>query len=178
MDRINRAAKWVFGFGAGLSMALVFLIIFVNSLRRYTVGRSVAWGEELPIYLTIYGVMFGLALAYLNDQHIRFTVITDMLPERVRNALFGLADVVTIAAGAALAYAGHVFATRRGNVDSSGLKATADGLAASTGLDWLVWLGKVGPWQYAVAFGGAILAVAAALRLVQRLSSLSSRKEI
>lgn len=171
MDRLTRAARWVFGFGAGLSMALVFLIIFVNSLRRYTVGRSVAWGEELPIYLTIYGVMFGLALAYLNDQHIRFTVVTDTLPGRLRHILFAVADVVTIAAGITLAYAGHVFAMRRGDVDSSGLKSTADWLAGATGIDWLVWIGKVGPWQYAIAFGGGILAIAAALKLVERLTN-------
>ncbi len=170
MTALTRAARWLFGFGAGLSMALVFLIIFVNSLRRYTMGRSVPWGEELPIYLTIYGVMFGLALAYLNDQHIRFTVLTDTLPGRVRHVLFMIADVVTVASGIALAYAGHVFALRRGSVDSSGLKSTADWLATSTGIDWLVWLGKVGPYQYAIAFGGGLLAVAGALKLVERLT--------
>ncbi|ANT62617.1 C4-dicarboxylate ABC transporter substrate-binding protein [Salipiger sp. CCB-MM3] len=170
MDRLTRAARWVFAFGAGLSMALVFLIIFVNSIRRYAVGRSVPWGEELPIYLTIYGVMFGLALAYLSDSHIRFTVISDMLPKRVRHWVFTAADVMGIAAGIGLAYAGHVFALRRGGVDSSGLKATADALAQSTGIDALVWLGKVGPYQYAVAFGGAILAIAATLKLIQRLT--------
>ncbi|NDV99897.1 TRAP transporter small permease [Salipiger sp. PrR002] len=170
MDRLTRAARWVFAFGAGLSMALVFLIIFVNSIRRYAVGRSVPWGEELPIYLTIYGVMFGLALAYLSDSHIRFTVVSDMMPKRVRHWVFAAADVMGIAAGIGLAYAGHVFALRRGSVDSSGLKATADALAQSTGIEALVWLGKVGPYQYAVAFGGAILAIAATLKLIQRLT--------
>ncbi|WP_226624982.1 TRAP transporter small permease [Alloyangia pacifica] len=170
MDRLIRAARWVFAFGAGLSMALVFIIIFVNSLRRYAVGRSVPWGEELPIYLTIYGVMFGLALAYLGDNHIRFTVVSDMLPKRVRHWFFVAADAVGVATGIALAYAGHVFAVRRGDVASSGLKSTADALAQSTGIEALTWLGKVGPYQYAIAFGGALLALAAALKLAQRLS--------
>ena len=170
MTALTRAAKRLFGFGAGLSMALVFLIIFANSLRRYTMGRSVPWGEELPIYLTIYGVMFGLAAAYLADQHIRFTVVTDTLPRRVRHVLFMIADVVTIISGLTLAYAGHVFALRRGNVDSSGLKSTADWLASATGVEWLIWIGKVGPYQYAIAFGGALLAVAGVLKLAERLT--------
>ncbi|MGR3379161.1 TRAP transporter small permease [Salipiger abyssi] len=171
MDRLIKLARWVCGFGAGASMALVFVVIFFNSLRRYTVGRSVTWGEELPIYLTIYGVMFGLALAYLTDSHIRFTVLIDTLSARVRRVLFLFSDVVTVITGAALAYAGHVFAMRRGDVTASGLKSTADELASSTGIEALVWLGRVGPYQYAIAFGGALLAVAAALKLAERLTT-------
>lgn len=171
MVRVNGFARRVFGFGAGLSMALVFVVIFFNSLRRYTMGRSVPWGEELPIYLTIYGVMFGLALGYLSDSHIRFTLVLDLLNDRVRRGLLIVSDVVSIAAGGLLAYAGHVFAVRRGGVTASGLKSTADALAGSTGIEALAWLGKVGPYQYAIAFGGALLALSAALKLAERLTT-------
>ena len=152
-------------------MALVFGIIFINSLRRYTLGKSIAWGEELPIYLTIYGVMFGISYAYMSDSHIRFSVITDLLPEKLRNWLWVVNDVVTIFAGLALAVAGHAFALRRGNLDSSGLKGTGDWLAETTGLQFLEWIGKVGTWQYAIAIGGVILAIAAGLRLFERLGA-------
>ena len=80
MRAISRLTQRIWAFGAGLSIALVFAIIFVNSLRRYTTGHSLAWGEEMPIYLTIYGVMFGIGLAYLQDRHIRFTIITTCCP--------------------------------------------------------------------------------------------------
>ena len=170
MQAITGAYRRVLAFACGLSMALVFAIIFVNALRRYTIGKSFPWGEELPIYLTIYGVMFGMAYAYLTDRHIRFTVLTDLLSPRMRARLFVLSDAVTVAAGLALAAAGHAFALRRGSIDSSGLKSTAGWLADATGLSLLEWLGKVGTWQYAVAIGGAALALAAALRAVERLS--------
>ncbi|PLX38250.1 MAG: C4-dicarboxylate ABC transporter substrate-binding protein [Hyphomicrobiales bacterium] len=171
MRAITLAARRVFAFGAGLSMALVFAIIFVNSVRRYTVGQSVAWGEELPIYLTIYGVMFGVALAYLQDRHIRFTLFIDFLTPRTRNRLFALVDLVTLAAGVTLAYAGHAFAMRRGNLDASGLKSAASWLVDTTGIPMLSWIGKVGTWQYAVAIGGVMLAIAALLKLLERLQS-------
>ncbi|NDR55488.1 TRAP transporter small permease [Aliiruegeria sabulilitoris] len=172
MQTITRYVRKLLAFGAGCSMALVFGIIFINSLRRYTLGKSIAWGEELPIYLTIYGVMFGIAYAYMTDSHIRFAVITDLLPEKVRGWLWVVNDVVTVIAGVALAWAGHAFALRRGNLDSSGLKSAGDRLAETTGLQFLEWIGKVGTWQYAIAIGGAILAVAALLRLVERLTSV------
>ena len=172
MKKINSYARLLFASGAGLSMALVFGIIFVNSMRRYAIGKSIAWGEELPIYLTIYGVMFGVAYAYMSDNHIRFTVVTDMLSARLRGWLFAVADVITVISGAALAYAGHAFAMRRGHLDSSGLKSTGDWLAQVTGLPALEWVGKVGTWQYAIAIGGAMLCIAGLLRLLQRLEEL------
>ncbi len=174
MNSLNRAAQRVLAFGAGLSMALVFVIIFLNALRRYTMGRSVPWGEELPIYLTIYGVMFGIALAYMQDRHIRFTVLTDMIANHTRERLFVAVDVITIISGIALSMAGHAFAMRRGHIDASGLKSAARWLADTTGIDTLLWVGKVGTWQYAIAIGGALLAIAALLRLIERLSSMRS----
>lgn len=171
MEPITRHVRKILAFGAGSSMALVFGIIFVNSLRRYTLGKSIAWGEELPIYLTIYGVMFGIAYAYMSDSHIRFSVLTDLVPERIRNGLWVVNDVITILAGLALAAAGHAFALRRGNLDSSGLKSTGDWLAETTGFQALEWIGKVGTWQYAIAIGGIILAIAAFLRLIERLTA-------
>ncbi|POF29693.1 TRAP transporter small permease [Roseibium marinum] len=155
-------------------MALVFAIIFVNSLRRYTVGQSVSWGEELPIYLTIYGVMFGLALAYMQDRHIRFTVITDFLPDAARQKLFAAVDLASCVTGIALAYSGHAFTVRRGHLDASGLKSTGNWLAETTGIEGLVWIAKVGTWQYAIAIGGAMLAVAAFLKFIERISSFKA----
>ncbi len=172
MEQINNHVRRFFAFGAGSSMALVFGIIFFNALRRYSIGKSVPWGEELPIYLTIYGIMFGIAYAYMTDSHMRFSVVIDLLPEKVRQRLFTIADVITICSGGALAFAGHAFAQRRGNLDSSGLKSTGDWLAETTGMQALEGIGKVGTWQYAIAFGGLALALAALLRLIERIKTM------
>ena len=170
MSSFSAVLRRICAFGAGLSMALVFGVILFNSLRRYLVGRSVPWGEELPIYLTIYGVMFGLALAYLTDSHIRFAVVVDLLNEKVRAGLALVSDGVTIVTGIALTWAGVVFGLRRADRDASGLTQAADALADATGITALEWLGRMGPWQFAIAFGGALLTLAAIARLIDRLS--------
>lgn len=172
MEQFNNRVRKVFAFGAGSSMALVFGIIFVNALRRYTIGKSLPWGEELPIYITIYGIMFGIAYAYMTDNHMRFSVVVDLIPKPLRQKFFAVSDVITMLAGGALAVAGHAFAQRRGNLDSSGLKSTADWLAESSGMPALESIGKLGTWQYAIAFGGAILAFAALLRLIERIKTM------
>ncbi|MDX1742303.1 MAG: TRAP transporter small permease subunit [Ruegeria sp.] len=172
MGRFNAILRRIFAIGAGLSMSLVFAIIFVNSVRRYTVGRSVEWGEELPIYLTIYGVMFGAALAYSQDRHIRFTILTDFLSDHRRRQLFTVVDAVMVIVGLTLAYSGHVFALRRGSVDSSGMVNVARSFAESTGLETLIWIGHVGTYQYAMAIGGLMLAIAAGAKFFERLGTL------
>lgn len=150
---------------AGLCMMAMFGIICVNSLRRYTTGESLRWGEELPIYLTVYGVMFGVALACLQDRHMRFSVLIDLLSETARARLRLVTDAATITVGAALTWSGWVFFNRRPQIEASGLISTAKALADGTGLAWLEWLGRVGTWQAAIAVGGAALTLAAALRL-------------
>ncbi|QFS81237.1 2,3-diketo-L-gulonate TRAP transporter small permease protein YiaM [Roseivivax sp. THAF40] len=154
---------------AGLCMAALFGIVCVNSLRRYTTGESLRWGEELPIYLTIYGVMFGVALACLQDRHIRFSVLADLLSETARAQLRLLTDAATVAIGGALTWSGWVFATRRPQIEASGLISTAKAMAETTGIAWLEWLGRVGTWQSAIAVGGAALTLAAALQLAAKL---------
>ncbi|KUP92640.1 TRAP transporter small permease [Tritonibacter horizontis] len=174
MHSLNRLVERILAGLSGLSIALVFSIIFVNALRRYTLGKSLPWGEELPIYLTIYGVMFGVALAYMQDRHIRFTVLTEFLSERVRARLWLLVDGITALSGLGLMFAGHAFAVRRGNLDSSGLKSAAGWLSDTTGFETLLWIGKTGTWQYAMPIGGALLCLAATLKFAERLSALRS----
>ncbi|NKX45960.1 TRAP transporter small permease [Roseicyclus persicicus] len=169
MARIDRIAQAVLAAAAATMMALVFLIIFVNSVRRYTTGESIPWGEEAPVYLAIYGVMFGTGLAYLQDRHIRFTVLTDLVTERLRGRLFAAMDLATAATGAMLLWSGIAFAARRPDRTASGLIGSARDLAEATGLPALEWLGRMGTWQAAIAVGGAILVVAALIRFALRL---------
>ncbi len=172
MALVSTAMRRFCAFGAGLCMALVFLVIFGNASRRYLFGEAVAWGEELSIYLTIYGVMFGFALAYLTDANIRFSVLTDALSQRTRRLLFAGVDAVTVATGVALAWSGILFGVRRADRDASGLSSLADSWAQATGLPILEWLGRMGPWQFAIAFGGVLLTISAAIRFCERLADI------
>jgi TRAP-type C4-dicarboxylate transport system permease small subunit len=169
MARIDRIVQTILAAAAGTMMALVFLIIFVNSVRRYTTGASIPWGEEAPIYLAIYGVMFGMGLAYLQDRHIRFTVLTDLVSQTLRRRLFAAMDLVTAATGAVLLWSGLAFAARRPDRTASGLIGSARDLAEATGIPALEWLGRMGTWQASIAVGGAILLIVALIRFALRL---------
>lgn len=170
MDWFSRSLRKFCATGAGLSMALVFAILFFNALARYTIGKSVPWGEELPIYLTIYGVMFGIGYAYALDTHIRFTLFADMMPKKIAHFFALIGDFACAFTGLALAVSGIQFAMRRGDLASSGLKSTADWLAQITNIELLKWLGKVGTWQFAVTLGGVLLFFVASTKFFQRVT--------
>ncbi|WP_172332273.1 TRAP transporter small permease [Mangrovicoccus sp. HB161399] len=172
MATLSYIVRRILAIGCGLIMAAVTGIILVNALRRYTLGLSLTWGEELPVYLSIYGVMFGVALSYMQDRHMRFTIVTDFLKPAVREVLFLAMDVVTIICGVLLSWSGYLFATRRGTIEASGLIASANDLVQTTGIDWLVWIGRMGTWQFAMCIGGGLLAIAASIRFLERLEDL------
>ena len=160
-------------FGAGLSMAAMFAIIFVNSVRRYTTGKSFVWGEELPVYLAVYGFMFGLGYAYLQGRHIRFNVISDLIPRRARLWLDLAIEAAVVVIGATLAYSGWLNMLKRGEVEASSLIAVARAAADVFGLPALEILGHMSAWLFAMAFGGAVLALSALLKLLEGLRGFS-----
>jgi TRAP-type C4-dicarboxylate transport system permease small subunit len=171
LARVNALVCRLCAIGAGVTMAGVFFVIFVNALRRYTIGKSFEWGEELPIYLAIYGVMFGSALAYLQDRHVRFTLFIDFLSGRARNHVFAAVDLAVAAAGAVLTWSGLLLVQRRGDIEAAGLIGPAKELARQTGLGWIEAVGHLAAWQSAVCLGGILLAVASILKFVDRLSA-------
>lgn len=169
-QKLSRFLSAFFATGAGLAMLAVFLIVFVNSVRRYGFEKSFEWGEELPVYLAIYGVMFGIAWGYLEDRHVRFTLLVGFLSQRATHYLYIAADLIVTVCGVTMAYSGVLFAATRGRIDASGLVNLSRDLHDLLGWDWLLALGKLYPWQYSMALGGGMLAIAALLKLLLRLS--------
>ena len=156
--------------GASLSMAVLFLIVFINSLRRYAIGKSFEWGEELPIFIAIYGVMFGIAWAYIQDRHIRFTMLVRFLSGPWARMLYGLVDLIMVINGVLLIYSGWMFVLKRGRVEASGIINLAKDLKALTGWDGMIWLGHQYPYQAAMVLGGVMLTIASLLKLLQRVT--------
>jgi len=154
--------------GASLSMAVLFLIVLINSLRRYTIGKSFEWGEELPIFVAIYGVMFGIAWAYIQDRHIRFIMLVRYLSESWTRKLYMLVDLTMVVNGVLLTYSGWMFVLQRGRVEASGIINLAKELKSLTGWDSMIWIGHQYPYQAAMVLGGVLLTIAALLKLLQR----------
>ena len=168
LRKVTRYVGTFFAAGSALSMALVFLIIFINSVRRYTIGESIPWGEELPVYLAVYGIMFGMAWAYLLDRHVSFDLVAGLLPKAVHKPINFFVDLCMVVIGALLSYSGYLFMMKRGKVDASSILSSARELRDLFGIEQLAVLGQMYPYYFAMVLGGAMLAIAALLRLLNR----------
>ena len=170
IEKISRRFSQMAAAGASLSMGVLFLMVFINSTRRYAIGNSFEWGEELPIFIAIYGVMFGIAWAYIQDRHIRFTMLVRFLSESLIRKLYIIVDLIMVVNGVLLTYSGWMFVIKRGGVEASGIINLAKNLRALTGWDSLIWIGHQYPYQAAMVVGGVMLAIAALLKLLLRLT--------
>lgn len=168
-QRIANFFTNLFASGAAVSMVAVFVIILANSLRRYTIGKSVEWGEELPVFIAVYGFMFGAAYAYMQDRHVRFTVLVGFLPPAFTQKLYMLVDLIMVGIGGLMAWSGWQFTLKRGGMETSGLIGLAKDIQSFTGWDWTVWLGFFYPYHAAIILGGIMLATAAAIKFCGRL---------
>ncbi len=178
IQQVSKLCSKIFASGASLSMVLLFLIIFVNSVRRYVFGKSLEWGEELPVYVAIYGVMFGAAWAYMQDRHIRFTMLVGFLSKQQERWLFFLVDLVMIFTSSLLTYSGWLFVVKRGGLESTGLIGVAKYLRELTGMESMIWIGYFYPYQAAMVIGGVMLTVAAFLKMLLRFSEEEAKTTI
>jgi TRAP-type C4-dicarboxylate transport system permease small subunit len=149
-------------------MILLFAIILFNSLRRYTIGKSLEWGEELPVLIAIYGFMFGAAYAYMQDRHVRFTVLLVFLPRHLIGRLYMLLDIIMVGIGGLLAWSGWQFVLKRGGMEASAIIGLAKDLREVTGWDWVIWFGHYYPYQAAMILGGLLISIAAVLKFFER----------
>lgn len=169
VQRLAQFFTRLFANGASLSMLLLFLIVFVNSVRRYTIGKSLEWGEELPVFIAIYGIMFGIAWAYMQDRHIRFTMLIGFLPARMTRWLYMFVDLIMVIVGCLLTYSGWLFVSKRGGIEASGIINLAKTLKGMTNWDGMIWFGHLYPYQAAMVLGGVMLVIAATLKFFLRL---------
>lgn len=74
-------------FCAALAMALICCITFANVVVRYFTDASFAFTEEFSIFLMVVLTLFGASAAFVRNQHIRMTFVTERLPQGVARKL-------------------------------------------------------------------------------------------
>ena len=69
---------------ASTLLAAIVLLIFGNVFMRYVMNASLSWGEELTLWLFVWVVWLGVSYAFHTGDHVRITVLRDVLSERAR----------------------------------------------------------------------------------------------
>lgn len=148
--------------GCAIALAAVALVGLVvvqawQVFARYALNDSPSWTEPVTLVLLTAAMSFGAAAGVHNDRHFAFTLLADAAPPALRRALFVGTQLTIALLGAVLAWwAGRLFL------------AGADIRTAGAPFPETL--------PYApVALGGALMAVFALARCLQRPASREPR---
>ena len=77
---VNKKGFYIEELFLGAVILLMLAIAFANVLCRYFLKVSIAFSEELVVYLFLYATMLGAPAAYSRGANMGFTLLTDKVP--------------------------------------------------------------------------------------------------
>lgn len=78
-------------------LAIVVLLTFFGVVARLAFSSGLPWQEEITRMLFVLMVYLGASYSVMKSDHIRVTLLVDILPGRANRALELLADAAAIA---------------------------------------------------------------------------------
>jgi TRAP-type C4-dicarboxylate transport system permease small subunit len=88
---INRAVEFV----GVATLGTVATLVFINATLRYTISRSLVWGDELVISLIPLLAFTGLFLSVRRRRVVRIETFLEMIPARVRAPITAVGHLVS-----------------------------------------------------------------------------------
>lgn len=89
--------KKVVGNIAKVILAAGSAIVIVEVFRRYLFGLSFMWSQEIVVYFISAAAFMMFGLAMRNNAHLRVTLLTGRLSDRLRMSLEIVAYVISLA---------------------------------------------------------------------------------
>lgn len=102
MTELNSLNRWLVVFWNSLSLVvstcfvLMLVVMGVQIFARYSLGVAVPWTDEAARYFFLAQIFLGAVLAHRHAEHIRVTVLLDILPKHWQRWLGAIADAVSI----------------------------------------------------------------------------------
>ncbi|PXX96764.1 C4-dicarboxylate ABC transporter permease [Halomonas sp. LBP4] len=78
------------------AFALMLAIMAIQVISRYALGIAVSWTDEASRYLFLAEIFLGSVLALRYQEHIRITIVTDIMSPSLRNIAASVADVICV----------------------------------------------------------------------------------
>jgi TRAP-type C4-dicarboxylate transport system permease small subunit len=154
MTRLETAVQNGFKYVCATILAMMVLIVFVNTVLRYCFHSGITMNEELLRYLFVWVSFLSIIVVYKNHGHLGVTLLSERLKGRAK-------IVLKILTNALILYAMY-FLTRGGviNMENS---ATTIGQTTGIPFNWIILSSMIA----AVSIAG--LTLAETIGLVRRL---------
>src|SRR5277367_5411768 len=78
--RVMDALYWLCAIIAGIALVLITLVVPWGVFTRYVLHSAASWPEPMAILLSVVLTFFGAAMGVRPGQHMRVTVLRDLLP--------------------------------------------------------------------------------------------------
>lgn len=87
--------------GAAALLVLIIVMLLAAVLARYAFSQSIVWADEVVSFAFIWLTMIGTAIAMYRNEHLRLTLVVELLPPRWRDFVnaFALAAVAAFLIG-------------------------------------------------------------------------------
>ena len=106
IEAVTQGVRWLLAItraAAGILLISSVAINFANIIGRYFFSLSIAWAEEVMLFLMVGCVFSGCCAVAWDGRQIRMDVLVGMMPEPVRNLLALVSELLLIAAAALVA---------------------------------------------------------------------------
>ena len=96
LERTGKAAVLVLEVATGAAVLAIALILVVQVFSRYLFQFPLSWPEEVAGFIFVWLIFLGAPLAHWSGSLIGIHVFVDAVPERFRNAIFVVTNVIVI----------------------------------------------------------------------------------
>jgi TRAP-type C4-dicarboxylate transport system permease small subunit len=80
LRRAMDALYWLCAWVAGLALVAIVIVVPWGVFTRYVLHSAASWPEPMAILLSVVLTFFGAAMGVRSGQHMRVTVVRDLLP--------------------------------------------------------------------------------------------------
>lgn len=89
-------------------MALMTVMVFVNTVLRYTTSTSIISSEEFSRFLFVWMIFIGCIIAVADDIHIKVDLFTKRLPPNIQRILSIIVGIGLVSICLILAVGGYM----------------------------------------------------------------------
>ena len=94
---------------AGLMFAVTMVLVIINVFSRYFFNAPIAWVEEVATSCFVYTVFVGAAWCLRTRQHVGVDLLVDKLPEKARDVVHLLTDLIILVLNGYITYLSVLF---------------------------------------------------------------------
>lgn len=91
---------------SSLLLLVMVSLAFLNVTTRYVINYSLAFTEELTVYLFVWMTLLGTSIAFRDNAHMKVTLFYEKFPPALRRGVYFLIYVCCLGFFAMLAYYG------------------------------------------------------------------------